>query len=135
MRDTEEKRKRLVSSIALLDKPPQRCGSAALPPEIPTLNTIQRHVLARVATHCWRFKGEIPYVPPTRHQAMTAYRLSLPGVCLLKAYSARPAFRLTRLGDAVAQQIFTVTWAPLDIQREIEVMQLEYLMYNEWEAA
>jgi hypothetical protein len=104
-----------------------------LPRILHEFTDVQRHVLARIAVHTWRFDGEIPYTPPTSWQCEIAFVLAEADMRLLALVSKRPAFRLTRLGIHVVSRLFHIVPARWSIEREIELEFLRALMRNKWE--
>src|SRR5215467_8920674 len=87
---------------------------ALLPRVLHELTEVQRHVLARAATHCWTHGGHIPYFPPTDQQRAVAWTLAASEVRLLapswvvRGHSFRLAFRLTRVGEVAARRVLHV---------------------------
>jgi hypothetical protein len=101
-------------------------------PRMQSLSPIQRHVLRCVATHCWTHHGEIPYHPPTEHQVTIACDLAGPAWrLLLQKPTRRPAYTLTRLGNAVARRVLHVVPAAADRAREREFDRMRALMRHD----
>ena len=136
-----------MSSLPLLAEPSQHTNAAPgpvdslprmsllrLPYSIRELSDIQRHVLARVAVHCWTHGGSIPFVPPNVHQANIAARLASFEMCLLIAtWSRPPSYRLSRLGQFAVRQVLHLVPAQRDRAREIEFDRLRTFMEHAWE--
>jgi hypothetical protein len=101
-------------------------------PRVQSLSPIQRHVLQCVAAHCWTHQGEIPYHPPTDHQAGIARDLAGPAWrLLLQKPTRKPTYILTRLGDAVARRVLQVVAAAEDRAREREFDRMRALMRHD----
>jgi len=110
---------------------------AFLPHRVCELTTIQRHVLARVATHCWAHNGAIPYRAPTVHQTNIALALAVPAARLLAVWwweeDDALTFTLTRLGNLAARRVLHVVPAAQDRAREREFDRMRALMGSAWE--
>jgi hypothetical protein len=90
-------------------------------PRLLALSPIQRHVLRCIAAHSWTHHAEIPYHPPTEHQASIACDLAGPAWrLLLQKPTRKPTYALTRLGDAVVRRVLHVVPATADRERERE---------------
>jgi hypothetical protein len=101
-------------------------------PRLLALTPIERHVLKCVAAHCWTHQGGIPYHPPTEHQARIACNLAGPAWrLLLQKPTRKPAYTLTRLGDAVARRVLQVVPAATDRAREREFDRMRALMRHD----
>jgi hypothetical protein len=101
-------------------------------PRLLALSPIQRHVLRCVAAHCWTHQGEIPYHPPTDYQATIACDLAGSAWRLLLAKPTRkPAYTLTRFGDAVARRVLHIVPAVEDRAREREFDRMRALMRHD----
>ena len=101
-------------------------------PRMQSLSPIQHHVLRCVATHCWTHHGEIPYLPPTEHQATVACDLAGPSWrLLLQKPSRKPTYTLTRLGDAVARRVLHIVPAAADRACEREFDRMRALMRHD----
>lgn len=95
---------------------------------------MERQVLTCVAVHHWNHGGSIPYRPPTAHQVRVARWLAGPDLRLLcRVGGRRPSFRLSRLGEVIAQRALRLVPAVADMAREREFDRMRALMRNEWE--
>jgi hypothetical protein len=127
-------RTQIVPVVELVDL----ASSPALPatisflPRSQSLSPIQRHVLRCVAAHCWAHHGEIPYHPPTEHQASIARDLAgRAWRLLLQKATRKPAYTLTRLGDAVARRVLHVVPAAADRACEREFDRMRALLRHD----
>jgi hypothetical protein len=102
-----------------------------LPRMLHEFSEVQRHVLARVATHTMQYEGKIPFIPPTSVQKDIA--LSLVDVRLLKLTSHQPAFQLSRLGLLVAHRLFRIVPVRWLVEQERGFEFMRALMTNHWE--
>jgi hypothetical protein len=101
-------------------------------PRLLALNSIQQHVLRCVAAHCWTHQGEIPYHPPTGYQATIACDLAgSTWRLLLQKQTRKPAYTLTRLGDAVVRRVLRVVPTAADRARECEFDRMRALMRHD----
>lgn len=131
---TEATSKEVPSTHTAFSKDPDIVSLSRILQE---LSVIERHILARAASHCWTHEGAIPYIPPTLHQTAVALALSAPSMRLLSSVPSRRgaySFRLTRLGEAVACRVLHIVPAAEDRAREREFDRIRALMRSDFGA-
>jgi hypothetical protein len=85
------------------------------------LTLIERHILARVAVHCYTHGGRIPFVPPNAYQAKVAQGLAAPSMQLLEpvvALNCQQSYWLTRRGKLVVRRLFKLVSLDEVMRRE-----------------